>query len=73
MMIGRKEAPFALDIYCFCRYILLLRYVGGGCGKLWYNNQEDEEEVVKWGYEILGRLGRWKHQGGGDVYFDVEH
>jgi hypothetical protein len=53
--------------------MLLLRYVGGGCGKLWYNNQEDDEEVVKWGYEILGRLGRWKHQGGGDVYFDEEH
>ena len=71
MMIGGKETPFAVHTSWYL--LILLVYVGGGCGKLWYNSQEDEEEVVKWGYEILGRLGRWKYQGGEDVHFDEEH
>ncbi len=47
--------------------MLLLRYVAGGVGKVWYNSQEDDGEEVKWGYEILERLGRWKYQGGGSI------
>ncbi len=50
-----------------CWYMLLLRYVVGGVGKVWYNSQEDDGEEVKWGYEILERLGRWKYQGGGSI------
>jgi len=53
--------------------MLLLRYVGVGFGKVWYNSQEDDGEGVRWGYAILERLGRWKCQGGGDVHFDEEH
>ena len=53
--------------------MLLLRYVVGGVGKVWYNSQEDDGEEVKWGYEFLERLGRWKSQGGGDGHFDEEH
>ena len=53
--------------------MLLLRYVGGGVGKVWDTSQEDDGEGVKWGYEILERLGRWKYQGGGDGHFDEEH
>jgi hypothetical protein len=49
--------------------MLVLRYVGGGFGKVWYNSQEDYKEGVKWGYEILGL----KYRGGGDVRFDEEH
>jgi len=45
MMIGGKETPFA--VYTFWYLLILLVYVGGGCGKLWYNSQEDDEEVVK--------------------------
>jgi len=34
--------------------MLLRRYVGEGSGIEWDNNsQEDDEEGVKWGYEIL--------------------
>jgi hypothetical protein len=47
-------------ILIFIDYMLLLRYVAGGVGKVWYNSQEDDGEEVKWGYEILERLGRWK-------------
>jgi len=36
--------------------MLLLRYVGGGFEKVWYNSQEDDWEGVRWGYEILERL-----------------
>ena len=51
MMIGRRRPRLQclhLDIYWFCWYMLLLRCVGVGFG------------IVKWGYEILERLGRWK-------------
>jgi len=48
-------------------------HCGGSSGIEWDNSQEDDEEGVKWGYEILGRLGRWKYRGGGDVHFDEEH
>ncbi len=44
--------------------MLLLRYVDGGVGKVLYNSQEDDGEGLKWGYEMLERLGRWKYQGG---------
>jgi hypothetical protein len=44
--------------------MLLLRYVGVGFGIVWDNSQEDNEEGVKWGYELLGRLGRWKYRRG---------
>jgi len=44
-----------------------------GVGKGWYNSQEYDGERIKWGYEILERLGRWNYQGGGDVHFDEEH
>ena len=47
--------------------MLLLRYVARGVGKVWYNSQEDDGEEVRWGYEILERLGRWKYQGGGSI------
>jgi hypothetical protein len=35
----------------------------GVIGKVWHSCQEDDEEGVKWGYEILGKLGRWKYRG----------
>jgi hypothetical protein len=53
--------------------MLLLRYVGGGFEKLWYNGQEDDGEGIKWSFEILERLGRWKYQREGHVHFDEEH
>jgi hypothetical protein len=41
--------------------MLLLRYVGVGFMIVWDISQDNDEEEVKWGYEILGRLGRLWH------------